>query len=140
MGLFDFWKRMFTPPQEDAGDAVIMIACSSCKQKFPMAEMQYDTSGESLACASCAAKGVLPKQHAQPAPQGLSSRQYIPPGYQQRAPYICSDCGYKFTRHASYKASLRCTYCSSANVRPHAPMQAQDVLNHAENPQMLYKY
>ncbi|HLC66271.1 MAG TPA: hypothetical protein VJK52_01385 [Candidatus Nanoarchaeia archaeon] len=139
MGIGNLWRRFFPPPQSAEEDEVIMIACGGCKQRFPMAEMQYDKSGQNLACASCATRTIASK----PAPvpqQKFGPKQYIPPTYDQRAPYICGDCGYKFTRHSSFKGSLRCTYCSSANIRAHTPMQAQDVLNHVENPQMLYKY
>ena len=137
MGLFDFWKRMVSPQPEE--ERPMMIACSFCKNKFAMEQMQYDKSGENLACISCAMKPQPPKPLPQ-LPQKFGSKQYVPPGYEDKNPFICSDCGYKFSRHGSYKAKMRCSYCSSGNIRPYVATQAQDILNHVDNPERLFKY
>lgn len=137
MGMLDFLKRWTSPPAQ-ADDAPVMIGCSSCKQKFPMAEMQYDKSGQSLACMSCAGKALPPKPKLEE--PKISSRQYVPQGYEQKTSFICTDCGYKFMRHAAYKASMRCPYCSTGNIRPHTPVQAQDMLDQVDNPERMFKY
>lgn len=139
MGFFDFlWKQK--QPAEEA-EQLMMIACSFCKSKFPMANMQYDRSGQSLACITCSTKSAPPKPKSIEDPkQKLAGRQYVPPGYDQKSLFICSDCGFKFNRHVSFHAIKRCSYCSSGNVRPYIATQAQDILNHVENPERMYKY
>lgn len=140
MGFFDFLKRKPSPEEEDEAAQSMQLACTHCKNKYPMAAMSYDKSGQNLACPNCVTKSLPPKPKMQEPEQKFSNKQYMPTGYENKTPFICSDCGYKFSRHASYKASMRCSYCSSGNVRLYEPMRAQDVLNHSENPERLFKY
>ncbi|MFH1511428.1 MAG: hypothetical protein ABIF10_07080 [Candidatus Woesearchaeota archaeon] len=98
--------------------AVGQMTCESCKKTVPISDVKYIMRGEKrqAMCKNCREKMKEAKQDKS----------------QQRRPYFCVRCKYKFKHKPTNQALLKCPYCGKGdkvieNIAPSADRLLKEI-------------
>lgn len=121
------------------------LPCSSCKNRFPMEQLKCPPGSQSVVCKICmtqkgksssslsrSSAGLNVKKPSLTASKewpivGMSKEQLAAQEKKQSSTvkvnassmsqYKCTDCGFRFSKHADTKTVSRCPYCSRTRVQ-----------------------
>lgn len=102
--------------------------------------MRYDKDGTSLICRPCYAKKYQQQAQMKHVALGKAEREKQLAAGLKRVHYICTMCGYRFTKHENYKFWQKCPYCEKDTVRVDVSKSADDIVREAGNMETAMRY
>ena len=90
-------------------DQDMIIACTRCTCKVPIASTTYDKTGKKLICFECynkISKGIEPEKY-----------RTIQSENPEKVGYKCVSCGYRFSRNSTFQFGGICFNCGKNTVQ-----------------------
>lgn len=105
-----------------------LYTCSLCKLDFAFDRIKYSPDGKRIVCIPCYSKMLKNKQDMEIQAEASFTRK-VPQS--DSIDVLCTHCNYRFY----YRKSLKplCPYCGKSSLKRYEEMNAQNIINDAEN-------
>ncbi|MBW2999326.1 hypothetical protein KY339_01530 [Candidatus Woesearchaeota archaeon] len=111
-------------------DHSVEVSCENCKKKAHMAQMMFGPEGE-LVCHECYDKEYHKysdkKDFGRSVVLERREKRIFRPT--DRVQYVCSSCGFKFSRNRDSNFRGDCPYCGKRTLDSISKPSAQDILD-----------